>query len=304
MGQAAFEDFVRYLTAKGSVDDRALHPRVWSTFAGQFGPGTAESPLQVLEAGAGIGTMLTRLLERGLLNHADYDAVEADANLAAPAQAHVRRWAESHEWDVVVSGDTLQLGREGRQARLRWHTSDIRAYRGDPADVLIAHAFLDLVDLAQVVPAMLQGLKHQGVFFFSLTFDGLTGFVPEEPGPFEDTLIQAYHRTMDRRLVHGVPSGHSRSGRRLLGLLPRVGAALLDAGPSDWLVLPHDGRYPGDEAYFLHFIVETMQGAVRGDPELDAGLLEAWVSKRHAQIERGELVLMAHQWDVVGKRSP
>jgi SAM-dependent methyltransferase len=304
MRQAAFEDFVRYLTSKVSVDDRALHLRVWSTFVSQLGPGTADSPLRVLEAGAGIGTMLVRLLDRGLLTHADYDAVEADAHLATAAQSHVRGWAESHGWEVDRSGDALRLGREEREVRLRWHTNDIRAHRGEPADVLLAHAFLDLVDLPQVLPAMLHGLKPQGIFLFSLTFDGLTGFLPEEPGAFEDDLLRAYHRTMDHRRVDGVPSGHSRSGRRLLGLLPRMGAVILDAGPSDWLVLPHDGGYPGDEAYFLHFIVETMQGAVRGEPELDAGMLEAWASKRHGQVERGELVLMAHQWDVVGKRAP
>ena len=58
--------FPRYLAAKKSVDDRALNRRVWETLA-QSLPAASPAPLRVLEVGAGIGTMLERLLESGLL---------------------------------------------------------------------------------------------------------------------------------------------------------------------------------------------------------------------------------------------
>jgi len=41
--------------------------------------------------------------------------------------------------------------------------------------------------------------------------------------------------------------------------------------------------------------------ALRAAPELDAAALAAWVAARHADIERGELIYIAHQLDVVGR---
>ena len=67
-------------------------------------------------------------------------------------------------------------------------------------------------------------------------------------------------------------------------------------------MLSEPKSYPADDAYFLHFIVNTMYGALRGHPELNAPRFEAWIGKRHAQIERSELVYVAHQLDVVGRR--
>ena len=82
-----------------------------------------------------------------------------------------------------------------------------------------------------------------------------------------------------------------------------MGTEIVDAGPSDWLVRPHQGAYPGDEAYFLRFLVETVDKAVRSEAGIEAGPLACWVAERHAQIERGAMVFLAHQWDVAGVRT-
>jgi len=77
---------------------------------------------------------------------------------------------------------------------------------------------------------------------------------------------------------------------------------LLEAGASDWVVFPRNRGYPGEEAYFLHVIVEMVSGAVAASGEVEAPALQAWTTQRHAQIERGELVYLAHQLDFVGRR--
>jgi hypothetical protein len=70
------------------------------------------------------------------------------------------------------------------------------------------------------------------------------------------------------------------------------------------VVHPVAGAYPADEAYFLHFIVHTMHGALHDDPAIaDAPGIEAfarWIAARHAQIDRGELIYIAHQLDFMG----
>ena len=67
------------------------------------------------------------------------------------------------------------------------------------------------------------------------------------------------------------------------------------------MVFPQHGSYPADEAYFLHFIIHTIQTALTGYPDLDERQFAAWIAGRHAQVERGELVYIAHQIDVLGR---
>jgi hypothetical protein len=75
----------------------------------------------------------------------------------------------------------------------------------------------------------------------------------------------------------------------------------LDAGSSDWVVIPHHGSYPHDEAYFLHFIINTIYGALRDHPAIESQRFQEWIETRHAQVERGELVYIAHQLDYLGE---
>ena len=198
------------------------------------------------------------------------------------------------------------MERPGQQAEICLQAADILQYaarsenRGS-CDLLIAHAFLDLLDLPQALPALLGLLRPGGLFYFTLNFDGATLLEPALD-PELDELIQAlYHRSMDERRVEGRPSGDSRTGRRLFQALQRCGAQVLAAGASDWVVFPTSGGYPGDEAYFLHFILHTIEGALQGSPALDAGALSRWAGERRAQVERGELVYIAHQLDFAGR---
>ncbi len=55
--------FIRYLAAKKSVDDRALNRHVWETLKSSLAAQVAETPVRILEIGAGIGTMVERLLD-------------------------------------------------------------------------------------------------------------------------------------------------------------------------------------------------------------------------------------------------
>ena len=301
-------DFIRYLAAKRTVDDRALNRGVWEALA-QALPG--ERPVDVLELGAGIGTMIERCLEWHLLNTARYTALDVDPGYLAAAQARMRGWAERQGWQVgrTRPGD-LRLEGDGRRLDLEFEVTDAFVYaeshRGRRAwDLLIAHAFLDLVDIPAVLPALLALLRPGGLFYFTITFDGVTSFQPEIDQNFDALVEACYHETMDRRLIDGRPSGDSRSGRHLFGHLQAARATVLAAGASDWVVFPQHGGYAGDEAYFLHFIVNTLNTALAGPSaghsSLDPDRLGSWVAARHRQIDSGELVYVAHQLDVAGR---
>jgi hypothetical protein len=252
--------------------------------------------------------MVERLLGRGTLIYALYDFVEVHQESVEAAGRRLRSWAASHDWHAEGEGkDALLLTRQDRRVEVRFHSQDIDTYARTQlpgeADFLLAHAFLDLVDWRRSAPTWLGLLRPGGVFYFTLNFDGLTAFLPSKEPPFDERLMAAYHRTMDERQPRSALSGGRHTGRHLLEQLPRMGTEIVDAGPSDWLVRPDHGTYPGDEAYFLHFLVETVDRAVKSERGIESEPLATWVADRHAQIELGELVFLAHQWDVAGVRA-
>jgi SAM-dependent methyltransferase len=279
--------FLRYLAAKQGLEDRSLNRHVRKVLADSLLERRGASPCRVLEVGCGLGAMLERLLDWQLLPEAVYSGIDLSPEIIA--EAHRRSMVRQPRPTVTVDFEAIDLfhflARE--QGRRRW-------------DLIMAHAFLDLVDLGAALPGLLGLLAPGGFFYFTLNFDGSTIFQPTlDPGL--DRLIESlYHQTMDQRQVGGRPSGSSRTGRRLFEHLQAAGATLLAAGSSDWVVFAGPDGYPGDEAYFLHFIIHTVHQALEGHPELPGNDFHAWVEKRHAQIRRGELVYIAHQLDFCG----
>ncbi len=304
------DEFIRYLAAKKTVDDRALNTQVWQTLAQNLPSALRDRPLAVLETGAGIGTMIERLLERNLYSRTRYTAIDAAPDLIAEAQRRLPAWAQANGFEATVEGAGrgrgLRLEGRGQAHEITLEAIDLfefaRRERGRQTwGVIIAHAFLDLLDIPTALAHLLPLLEPGGLLYCTLTFDGVTSFVPEIDRALDAQIEALYHRTMDERIAAGHPSGDSRSGRRLFGHLAAAGIETLAAGGSDWVVFPQGGRYPGDEAFFLHFIIQTVAKALAGHPDLDAGQFSAWIAGRQAQIERREMVYIAHQVDVLGR---
>lgn len=297
--------FIKYLLAKKSVDDRSLNGGVWQALAQALPGCSTGSPLQVLEVGAGIGIMFRRILERDLLTYAQYTLVDSDPALVAYGRERLAGWAQENGYAAVVQAGEARVRKPGREMAASYQNAEalsfVRRAQGNMQwDLIVAHAFLDLLNLPEAVPALLSALKKPGLLYATINFDGLTILEPAIDPPFDDQVMAQYHRTMDERLTDGRPSGDSRTGRHLFGLLRRLGVQILAAGASDWVVFPGPQGYPPLEADFLHFIVRTIHGALRGCPELDPLRFAGWVQERHAQIERCELVYIAHQMDILG----
>jgi SAM-dependent methyltransferase len=298
--------YTRYLSAKKSVDDRALNHQVFEAMAQALKPRQEAGPVAFLEVGCGIGTMVERLWDWGIFTNACYAAVDlSPANIAAAA-ARLSDFALSRGLQVADFGENnyiwtcpQRILRLGLEALDVFDLVDRETGRG-AWDVILAHAFLDLVDLGTALPRLFALLKPGGCFYFTLNFDGRTDFFPTLNGDLDARIEALYHGTMDARRVGGQPSGGSRTGRFLGNLLPEVGGRLLAAGASDWVVFPGPGGYPDDEAYFLHYIVHTVTGALREHPLLEEEALQEWAARRRQHIDQGQLVYVAHQLDFFG----
>jgi SAM-dependent methyltransferase len=291
---------VRYLRAKESVDDRALHR---PTLDRVREAATTGNSLRVFEAGPGAGAMLRRLLRWNLPADVTYVGVDADARMVAAFRDRLPALAREAGY-ALAADDPIRLSDGSHTVEVTVERGDaLGRARGTDADLLVAAAFLDLFDAETALSMLLDGVRPGGLAYFPITFDGETTFLP--PGPHEETVIDAYHATMD------APgrSGGSRSGRALLSAVGESAATLVTGGGSDWLV---DAQYSDDEAYLCRHLVDLIERAVtRAESEDEPSAAQVpdavareWAADRHQAVESGELTLLTHQIDALVRAPP
>jgi predicted O-methyltransferase YrrM len=297
--------YSRYLSAKATVDERALNQRVWTQFVDRLAE--RSSPVRILEVGGGVGATVERVVEA--FEHEPtralrYTLVDVEAENVAAAQERLRGWARRRGYSV--SGADTQTWSDGpMEVSVRFVHADLfdvaSAEDDSSYDAIIAQAVLDLLNIPVALRALRPLHGAGGLWYLPIHFDGVTAFEPPV-GPALDARIERlYHESMA-----GTPDRYGGAagvhcGRRLLTHLPEADVPLLHAGASDWIVVPRDGAYPADEAYFLHHILHFVEAELSGHPELDAQPFADWLSTRRRQIDEGELVYVAHQLDVLAQ---
>jgi SAM-dependent methyltransferase len=305
MSNPAASSYIRYLASKRALDDRSLNRQVWDRLVEAVRGRSGSAPLQVLEVGCGIGTMLERLLDWGLLTRAAYTGIDVEAEFIQEARRRFRGYAAKNANLTEQHGAPLLLRTADQDVRVTLTAIDLfdfldREQGKSSWDLIVAHAVLDLVDLSAALPRLLSLLVPGGLFYFTLNFDGATIFEPVIDPDLDRRIETLYHHTMDIRRSRGQPAGSSVTGRQLLRRLRDAGTRLIAAGSSDWVVFPGPDGYPGDEAYFLHSIIETIGRSLHQHPDLDHHRFESWLAQRHRQIDVAELIYIAHQLDVMG----
>jgi SAM-dependent methyltransferase len=296
----------RYLAVKKSIDDRALNRYVWAALRQALPQTTGAAPANILEIGAGIGTMLARLVDWGLLTGpATYLATDCDAGQIRFAQNYLSTWAEQRGHALFWTGD--------QRGRLRTATNEIslvfetvraealasRTNTLGTFHLLIAHAVLDLIDLSATLPGLLAHLTQNGLAYCTCNFDGSTLFFPEYHGTDETEFLKRYHASMEARLT-----GASHTGRRLLTFLQRPGMELLAAGSSDWVIHPSNNGYSEDETFFLHSLIATVERELAGETGPAPSGLATWARTRHQQVEAGTVSFLARNLDFLARRQP
>jgi SAM-dependent methyltransferase len=301
--------FARYLSSKKSVDNRALNRVVWQRLQSSIAHEHSGKPPAILEIGAGIGTMFERSLEWGLFNRAYYTAIDAMSENISEARSRILGWAYNFGYQVEEGADDkLRLSSSRSDITLKLEAGDffdfaMKNQAGDVWDLIIANAFLDLVDTRRTLPITLNLLKPGGLLYFTVNFDGATILEPEIDVELDALVERLYHQTMDDRMIDGSISGDSKTGRHFFEIARKNGVEILESGSSDWTVFAGKEVYREDEAYFLHFIIDTMYNALKERPELDLHRFKRWIEERHSQIECGRLVYIAHQLDFLCRKA-
>ena len=223
-------DYVRYLQAKRTVDNRSLNWKVLKDFETHISRGSQEddSLLRVLEVGAGTGAMLLRLYQRKAIfckyKQVYYTFVDIKRKVLDAASAEVRSFLDvsgrstsaapsqlaTEELPTNISdGDSVHKAGEADASptiisevdigntHITFVLDDAMRYLQDQRncfDVIIAAAVLDLWELDYSLPIMFNALDKQrgiGAFYFPINFDGTTDlFPPSSHGPDFDKFVE------------------------------------------------------------------------------------------------------------------
>jgi hypothetical protein len=283
--------FPRYLLSKQTVDDRALNKDVLHALQAHLSP----EPVSIIEVGAGIGTMFKRLVTWNIIHSGEYILVDALQENISYAREWIPLWAAEEGLSAEWTGQQrLHLSGQNRDIFVGFECADVFDYaerNKRPADVLIAHAFLDLLPMPESLNDLFS--LTRGLAWLTINFDGMSSLQPVIDPALDEQVERLYHATMDSRPT----GGDSRMGRKLFEHLRTVNAEILSAGPSDWVVYARGGEYPADENYFLHFILHFFDNSLKDCKDLAPGIFQQWLAKRHKQIDCGDLVYIAHQMD-------
>lgn len=292
-----------FLTAKRTVDDRALNRPVFDRFRTELAADSRGDPVRIVEIGCGTGSMIARLAEwEALPPTVSYRAVDIDGDAVAAARRQLPDQLAAAGYTVHQASDEIVASRtrdDGTETRLEISLEvDDGLSLTDEADAVIAAAVLDLVDLEDALTALGSLLVDGGLLYAPITFNGSTSFTPVDP--LDGRIERLYHRHMDE--IRDQP-GSSRAGQQLLGALPAAGYSLLEAGGADWVVHPVDGCYPAAESTVLDQLLATIDSALADYPPdvIEPATRTEWIERRTAQLERGELTLAAHHLDVLAR---
>lgn len=287
-----------YLEAKRTIDDRSLNPHVWRRFTSELEDLATgrDAPLSLFDLGAGTGTMLDRLEEWDVLSLpalVDCGVDYLGCEVAPPAYERLAQRCQARD----------AAGSRGALRSATASATDVRILLvegADPSlfptgmahDAIIAHAVIDLFTPEETAAIARRLLVPGGLLYASIVFDGETLWAPGLDS-LDAAVMQRYHASMAR-------DGRRAFAREQLVTLRSSGFDLLDLGASDWVVAATDGDAV-HEYTLVSSILAMIDETVR--PRCDAGLaetdLDEWLRTRRRQLETGELVFIAHQFDML-----
>ncbi len=294
--------FAEYLQAKFDLDERSLNPEVRAAFL-QVLHGLAE--VRCIDVGAGTGATARRLLAAGLSTPLALTALDRDPLLLDIAREDALQGLQASGRRAFIETGEVHATEEPR-TMLRFLACEFQDHQPEQrCNVITAHAFLDMVPLADALARFATWLEPGGHLYATLNFDGDTTLLPtSDDATFEATLIAHYHDTMERRRMDGRAIGGAFSGRRLHRLLPAHGFDILACGSSDWSITPYLGAYRGGDADCLRALLDMMAGEAQRSGLFDPARLGRWREERMQCLREHRLGLIAHQLDLLARLDP
>ncbi len=357
--------YPKYLKSKRSIDERARHPGVWNTFLDQLrdaaaGASATRRDIRILEVGGGVGDLAMKILYALPEGSAEYTLVDIDPdNLKAARERFQQAFPEAALSPVLdgigkIRGESSRHSPTCSSRRLSIYLvrDDITNVDASAAagsldiqtlglyDAICGQAIMDIVPARILLQNLSLMLSPRGVIYLPIHFDGRTDIDPSYDSQVDQMVTDIYHDSMARTWIDADGNVHpydgSRSGRDLIMHAASANLSVVEAGASNWIVLPSarrdegradvpDGRvpdgqvangrsadatfsqaiapgtnhYPAREAYFLQCMLHFIEGELAASEHISDEDAKAWVTARRQQLATGQLAMFVHNLDVL-----
>jgi SAM-dependent methyltransferase len=294
--------FADYLAAKFALDERSLNPEVRSAFWSVL---RALPRIECIDAGAGTGATIRRLLAGSLTQPLSLTALDSDPALLELARDSTVTQLRALGVEVSIEGGAIRTDGAWHTA-FRFAAEELKSHRPDRAcNVITAHALLDIVPLAPALASFAGWLAPGGYLYATINYDGETELSePYEDRKFESRLLDYYNYTMEIRRVDGQATGGAYCGRRLAELLPECGFTVLAGGRSDWDMTPLLHRYRDDDAVCLTALLGMILAEGQKSGQFRPEALERWHADRRRLVQESRLAMRVHHTDVLARYDP
>lgn len=299
--------FQEYLSAKKVIDDRSLNQLVWERLIACLEEPGISSPFRILEAGAGIGSMLERMMGKDILpDNVEFTAIDSDPENIRFSLKNLPEWSKKLGWQSEQIENGYLLFQKSRSIRVEFIQMDVFEFlksrkHAQRLDLVVANAFLDLINVADFLLNLYPIMNPECLLYFSINYDGLTIFEPEVDRILDEKITGMFNASMD---IHRAESNFregSRTGRHLLPRLRESGYEILEAGSSDWVVFARNQDYMPEEVVLIKAILSMVEKESTKSADVDPGEFSSWLKTRQHQLNKGELVYIAHQLDILAR---
>ena len=258
--------------------------------------GTAETPLEIVDLGAGAGSNLRYLAPR-LGGAQRWRLVDDDARLLEAAVTGARTWATGRGAVASTLTDELVIRAADWQCGIRCERRDLAMPRTAPLDdlevpsggLVTAAALLDLVSPRWLEALATRCEDARAAVCFALSYDGRTICTPTEP---EDALVLELfnrHQHLDKGFGPALGPTAARSAEALFA----AHGYRMATQRSDWAI---ESRHAALQQALLD---GWLGAATELAPERQA-TLTAWHRRRSAHVAAGRSTLRVGHVDLVG----
>ncbi len=299
-------DYIRYLACKEEVDDKSINMRVFDSLK----KAVLHFPyLKIMDCGTGIGSMIRRLIEWGLINGGEIVGIDNDESLLTTAAEYFRAWDKVRKCNVSVGNQKEGMFQwdvgEGR-VHIKLINMDIYQVTKESDfksgfDIITGNSLMDIVNIEKAMTAFRFLLKSGGFLYLTINYDHETIFEPTQDRQLEQKIMEIYNGDMDKRVVNGLASGDSYIGRRLFHVIKAYGFDVISFGASDWTIYPRANKYRPYDEYFLLYLIRLIHETVCNSGLIDKEEIDSWYNARLGQLRDGTLLYMCHQNDILAR---
>lgn len=221
--------------------------------------------LQLVDLGSGSGSNL-RALAPLLPEHQHWTLVDYDPALLEAARAACMEWADH----VVADDASLKLVKNSKHVTISFRcedlSSNIETVLAEPADLITAAAFFDLVAVNWL--ERFCGLLSAPLYTV-LTYNGIENWTPSEPS--DAAMLKAFHAHQQTDKGFGAAAGPTAAG--VMETLLRARGFAVSSASSPWKLDTTD-----------HDLIEQLAtgsaGAVRDTGLVSQQEVDAWHRSR------------------------